>query len=402
MPDIHCEYSPSASKRLILCPGSFKMTRIGREKGFIPETSTPAEEGTLAHAIGEALLRAYKNGTDADLTEYRKDPLYKKELENNARYYAGRVISLYESLPENRYMILESRVSIPTDEIEVFGTADAVLLSENILHVLDFKSGFGSVSAFWDADDEIGVNSQLAIYGWGAYLKARGRFPDIKEIHLHIIQPRRHDSSVIITPALLQDWIETIFKPNVSKCFGKIELNPGPVQCKYCQAKMICPACESLARIEADYLLGLDKPKEFSSDELAALLDLIDFLSTYKGAIEDELRHRMEDGEDVKGYGFKVGRNSTQWQDPEKAYQAIDGLGITLEEVIVSGAVTPTKLRKLLKDTGVYSKEFEELVVKVPGPVSFGRADRFDKRSYREQLMREADPFGDIQPPEIN
>ena len=63
-----------------------------------------------------------------------------------------------------------------------FGTADCILAFPGELHVIDFKYGKGvPVSA-------VG-NPQMRLYAYGAYRELNFML-DIKNVHMHIFQPR--------------------------------------------------------------------------------------------------------------------------------------------------------------------------------------------------------------------
>ena len=73
MPDLHALLGPSSAHMWMACPPSARLGEGIEDKG-----SEYAQEGTLAHRIGELLLRKRWEGADitADLEAAQADPLY--------------------------------------------------------------------------------------------------------------------------------------------------------------------------------------------------------------------------------------------------------------------------------------------------------------------------------------
>ena len=93
MPDIHARLSASGAKKWINCPGSIQL-----EENFEDKPSEFAQEGTNAHALGEAKIRLatkeynrtkYHNAIrNIDITE---------DMEDYAEGYKNFVIERYNS-----------------------------------------------------------------------------------------------------------------------------------------------------------------------------------------------------------------------------------------------------------------------------------------------------------------
>ena len=73
MPDVHALLGPSSASMWMACPPSARLGESLTDQG-----STYTEEGTLAHRIGELLLRKRWEGADitAELEQAQADPLY--------------------------------------------------------------------------------------------------------------------------------------------------------------------------------------------------------------------------------------------------------------------------------------------------------------------------------------
>ena len=190
------------------CPPS---ARLG--ESFEDQGSEYAQEGTLAHRIGELLLRKRWEGADitADLEAAQVDPLYSGEMGECMEAYAA---FIEERMGEAKTRCGDPRIfieqTVKFDEYvpEGFGTSDAIIISDGLMDVVDLKYGKGvPVSAEG--------NPQMKLYALGCYLALSWAY-EISTIRMNIFQPRLDNiSTVTITRAELLDWAEN-------------ELNPGP------------------------------------------------------------------------------------------------------------------------------------------------------------------------------
>ena len=127
----HALLSPSASKRWIECPPSARLTE------FLAETSSVyATEGTIAHRVAEGKLNKSLGYTDrlpdcedAEMDEYTDD-------------YVSFVTEQAAAL-ENPTVYVEQRVDCSKYIPECYGTCDALIVSDGVIHIIDLKSGRG-------------------------------------------------------------------------------------------------------------------------------------------------------------------------------------------------------------------------------------------------------------------
>ncbi len=127
----HALLSPSASHRWIACPPSARLTEFLVDTG-----SSFAAEGTLAHSVAESKLnhRLGRAGPappceDGEMDEYTTD-------------YANFVLEQAEGLVDP-VVYVEQRIDCSAYVPECHGTADALILSDGVLHIVDLKSGRG-------------------------------------------------------------------------------------------------------------------------------------------------------------------------------------------------------------------------------------------------------------------
>ena len=156
----HAKLSPSGSKIWMACPG---MPNLAMEVPY--STSLPAATGTLVHSMTEMLLKdRLENVTLQDYWLGRKENVEDFEIEVDedmikcAEVYVDYVNKRKEEL--NAKMLIEERVSMEEISEHIWGTADAILIGEKELEIIDLKSGKFPV--------DVENNTQLLIYALGA------------------------------------------------------------------------------------------------------------------------------------------------------------------------------------------------------------------------------------------
>lgn len=218
----HAVLSPSAAARWMSCTPSARM----EEK--MPDRETEfAKEGTLAHALAEAKVwERYGTGKPEDMDGLRREGLYAPEMEEHTDAYADYVHGLYakhrETTPD-AVLMTEQRLDFTKYIPDGFGTADAVIVAEGMMEVVDFKYGKGvEVSAV--------ENGQMMVYALGALEKWDYLYP-IERVRMTIFQPRIGNvSEWEITATALRKWGEEELKPKAAKAFkGEGEATPGGV-----------------------------------------------------------------------------------------------------------------------------------------------------------------------------
>ena len=181
MPEIHARFSPSAANRRIHCPPSLLL-----EEQFEEGESVYAAEGTAGHALAEHLIRKYlKKRTTRPTSDF-----YTDELVDAVNEYVSFVISEIEDARRccaHPIAIVEQRVDVSEYVEGCFGTADMVIITDKIAHIIDLKLGKG-------VEVHAEENPQLMIYGLGVLRMAEALY-DIETVRLTIFQPRLNNSS---------------------------------------------------------------------------------------------------------------------------------------------------------------------------------------------------------------
>ncbi len=233
----HALLSASGASRWLNCTPSAKLEDEFGEK----KSSSYAEEGTVAHELAELYLR--KDHFDLDdvafdnkLEEIMSHKLFNEEMLDCVPIYTDYCSEEFTSAKATSGLAIleiEQRLDLTEFIPDSFGTADCIIIKDDVMQVIDLKYGKGvPVYADW--------NKQLMLYGLGALRKYDTMY-DISEIVLTICQPRLNNiSSWQISVDDLLEWAHTELAPKAKMAFaGEGELNPGE-WCKFCSVKARC------------------------------------------------------------------------------------------------------------------------------------------------------------------
>lgn len=352
MPEFHSRLGASSYSRWGSCPGSVKL-----EAGIPATTSVYAEEGTLAHAFCEAELNRRFFGVKPRLAKLRKSELYDKEMEKHAMEYGDFVYSIAaEHIGEPPDVYVEHMVNYCNIAPGGFGTADCILAFPGELHVIDFKYGKGvPVSA-------VG-NPQMRLYAYGAYRELNFML-DIKNVHMHIFQPRIENFSSDEIPAdELRKWANEEVRIAAELALSdNPPYNPSPTACRWCRAKNLCKA-------RADWLASAHgkNPDLLTPEQIGELLPLAKELEGWAKDLTGEAQSMIEQGERVPGYKLVIGRaGNRSFTDADKAIQRAKDAGIAEAMLYERRPITLSAMEKLMG-----KEDFElacgDLVTRAPG-----------------------------------
>ena len=244
-PSAHAALGPSSAHRWMACPGAPAAEREARSRGLVDDSSSPAaREGTAAHAVAELELRrrVLHQPVAAEVASWHEQ--YDVDYEwsvmvTETRPYVDYVEACYlaasEADPAGAQLWLESRVEpVPG---RVWGTADATIIGDGRVHVVDLKYGRG-------VRVEAERNPQLRCYMLGA-LDIAGLLEPVGECVGTIVQPRHKDGGHISSEALptedLQAWGASLLEAVAATDDPAAPRVPGDSQCRWCAAQAICP-----------------------------------------------------------------------------------------------------------------------------------------------------------------
>ena len=227
----HALKSASGADTWMLCPGSVRQSR-----GMVDAGSVYAAEGTAAHALGELCLRT-EMPPAAFVGAKHGDHTFTAEMARYVTQYTDAIMAMPgHTLVEVR---LDLREWIPPSENDLdggFGTADAIVLTNDVITVNDLKYGAGV------RVDAVG-NRQLRLYGLGALRVAEAMGFEPKTVTMAVHQPRmdHYDEEALSVEELLS-FGEEVKAASAAADDPDAPLVPGEDQCRWCKGKPTCPA----------------------------------------------------------------------------------------------------------------------------------------------------------------
>ena len=201
---------------------------------------------------------------------------------------------------------------------EGFGTGDACIVADDVLHVIDLKYGVGIMV---DATQ----NPQTMCYALGL-LEAFDGIYDVSTVRMTIFQPRRENISTFeMSKADLLGWAEHVLAPTAKLAFnGEGEFKAGD-HCQFCTAKATC-------RKRTEYNLEMARydfevPSELTDDEIAAILPRIDELIAWGGDVKEHALQQAISGTHYPGFKVVEGRSVTRYTNEEAVAAAVTAAG---------------------------------------------------------------------------
>lgn len=243
MPDYHAKRSPSGgAKRMLYCAAAperevnYPDTTVQVEPHLLTRQAAPAQWGTASHKVLEEALKS--DTTYASCHQIPNPKGYPTdEYEEMQRVAQVALDYIYNRTVEGPFSVrAEERVYpgklIGVDE-DLDGTADVQIITDDMLEVIDLKTGRGHVDA---------TDPQLKFYAAGAmvpYMDIMGEVP-FKTIRTTIVQPlgehpqaiRSHDWDPTDLLLWMRDTVDPAYK-------NSLDLNapatPTPEGCKWCR-----------------------------------------------------------------------------------------------------------------------------------------------------------------------
>lgn len=349
----HAVLSPSAASRWLACTPSARL-----EERFPDTAGEYAKEGTLAHAFCETLLRGMAmKEAGAGLEALRADALYSPEMEGHAGDYAAYVWAKLQAAraetPDAR-LYVEERIDLSAYAPECFGTADAVVIADGAMDVVDFKYGKGVAV---DARE----NRQMMLYALGA-LERFAWLYDIRRVRMSIFQPRIGNVSEWgMEAGALRRWGEEELRPRAAMAFrGGGDPEPG-AWCRFCRAKAQCRALarRNMEAARKDFAgvapeaAGEDGPGLMTEEETVAVLDEAAGIRAWLDAVEKFALDEALKGRKWPGWKLVEGRSVRKYTDEKKVAEALLAGGIPEDQIWQPRQLkTITAMEKMLTKKG--------------------------------------------------
>lgn len=382
-PLAHAKLSASGSPRWLSCTASPRY-----EENFPDSTSPYAEEGTLAHELGE-VLAGYRLGQISESDAQTKlatisiSSYYNTDMLEYMQGYADFIYesSINTSTPEfSATTELEVRLDFSKWVPEGFGTGDCIIVSPGHLEIIDLKYGKGyQVSAL--------NNSQMRLYALGAFIRYDLIY-DIKTIKMTIYQPRMTDvpSFEEITVEELLRWAETEVVDKAKAAFeGRGVFAPSESNCKFCRGRKECGARTSGHQEFLQKYFDPEQIEHLTPNDAGFILAQAKDFKGWLTDLEKLVTSTLLSGEAVDGWKMVTGRSNRALKNTDEVQHALLEANVSFDDFMVQELVGIPKLEKLLGKT-----QFEELlgkyVVKPKGkPTLVPESDR------RKALVFEAE-----------
>ena len=311
----HARFSPSAANRLIHCPPSLVLG----EK-FQEEESPYAAEGSAGHALAEHLIKKHlKQQTRRPVSDYYSDDLL-EAVDDYVSFVIGEIEEARRQCADPVFSV-EQKVDISDYVPDCFGTADMVIVTDKLVHIIDLKLGKG-VPVYAEK------NPQLMIYGLGVLEIAEMLFP-VEMVRLTIFQPRLSNSSTWeIAPEKLKAWGDEVLRPAGELALkGEGALSAGS-WCRFCKARFTCRqrAEENLKLAQMEF----KEPALLTDEEIAEVLKQADELSkwaadVYAYAQDQAIAHHKQ----WKGFKLVMGKSNRKYTSEEEVAAAAKAAGYT-------------------------------------------------------------------------
>lgn len=316
----HALLSASGASRWLACTPSARLENdFGKN-----ESSVYAKEGTLAHELGELMIRRdilniiSEDQYNYGLEQIMENELFNEEMLDVVPTYVDYVSQQFEEAKlrtKDARLEIEQKLDLREYIPESFGTSDAIIISDDILEVIDYKHGKGiPVSAE--------ANKQMMVYALGSLAKYSMMY-DINTIKMTVVQPRIDNiSSWDISVDELIDWAETELKTKAEMAFkGEGELVVGD-WCRFCSVKNKCRALyeENIKIAEYDF----KEPRLLNDNEISDILLRTPALVEWANAISEYAQKQaIEEGKVWPGFKLVEGRANRKWVDEDTVVQAL-------------------------------------------------------------------------------
>jgi hypothetical protein len=276
----------------------------------MPEvTSAYAEEGNVAHNLGETCLTSGR-APEEFVGDVVNDEVITEDM---AYHVAAYVDHCRKFMVDGWDWWIERQVSLASlnPPEEMFGTADffAYHAAMQRLKVTDLKYGQGVVV-------EVVDNVQTMYYALGAALEL-AHLP-ITDVELTIVQPRvSHPDGIVRT--IIISYLELI------EFAGRLLAAARRTQHEH-----------AMTVAQMDFAIEESTPPTLATipiETLAEWLPKFDILEAWMKAGRQRIKDALLRGEDVPGWKLVATRASRKWSDPTEAQQLLGETGLTESDI---------------------------------------------------------------------
>lgn len=249
---------------------------------------------------------------------------------------------------------IEKDFELKDVDSEARGTNDAsIFVPGETLIVYDFKYGAG-------VPVEAVENKQMMYYAIGA---AGDKLMEFKTIELVIVQPRaEHPQGPVrrwvTTPQVIAQFKKDLKEHIAQTRNPEAETKTGK-WCRWCNAKMICPAMRDKAYeiAKVDFAAPVQNnvirpPEQLTKEQLKLFLDNMDLFENYINDVRTYAFNLLNAGGTIEGYKLvRSGKAHRKWNAEESQIAPMLELelGLGHEQIYDTKLKTPAQIEKLFK-----------------------------------------------------
>lgn len=342
----HAYLSASSSERWLHCPPSAKLCAQEEDR-----ESPYAHQGTDAHALAAYRLEKALGRKSRDPTEDLSflDAQMEEAADGYAAFCLEQIEMAKKSCPDP-LVCIEQTVDFSKWVEHGFGTADCLIVSDDVLHIIDLKYGVGVLVSASGSDGK--GNSQLKLYALGA-LDTFSSLYEIRTIKLSIYQPRRENiDTFTLSVQELLSWADGTLAPIAKLAYDGLGEFCAGEHCQFCKIKANC-------RKRAEVAMELAKkafrePPTLSEEEIAQILPKVDELLSWAQDIKDFALSQAIDGVHYPGFKLVEGRSNRKYTDEVAVARLVSEAGYEPYEKKLLGVTAMSKQ--------LGKKRFEELL----------------------------------------
>lgn len=356
----HAILSPSGASKWLNCPPSARL-----ETQFENKTSEYAEEGTLAHRLGECLIKRFlrltkKADYEKELAIIKQSEFYNADMLDYCDGYKDFVIEHFieaKSKTPDAKIILEEQIDLSKFIPESFGTIDTQIIADETLTIIDFKYGKGVAV-------EATENEQLMLYALGS-LEKMLLFYGIKIVKLIIYQPRLDIiSEWLISVEELKVWAEQKLIPTAKIAWeGKGSFVAGK-HCRFCRARTSC-------RVHAEYQQEIayedfQVPPLLTDAEIVKVLMRAQDLKKWLDKVEEWALDEALKGRDWPYMKIVEGRSKRIYSNENAIADKLLDAGYASKDIYEAKLLGITKMTEFLGKAD-FNHYLNDLIIKPPG-----------------------------------
>jgi hypothetical protein len=300
-------------------------------QAFDNDQSDASIKGDIAHALLEEALEwgVVPDHPDVDI-------MYAVML---AVEYINSTYKDYKSYSKCK-LLTEVQLNIP--ETGEFGTADVVLVTDRLLHIIDYKNGYVPV--------DINMNAQLMLYLLGAIAEHGER----KHYKLTVIQPNYSHKDGMIRHFEPTENDINWFKHEVGLAMASESILAGK-HCKtsYCPARGSCSVFNAWAQENLKLAYYPGEPTGMTDEQLGQALEQAEILQGYRDMLRGEaMRRILQQNKTINGYKIvKAKQNRAFASDKARdhVFQNLKELGIQETDLYEKTPIGPAGVERAVK-----------------------------------------------------